>query len=146
MYIAALRYSQMATSNMYVLDFNTRFPLTADWRLSPRLRLGYTAGRGTGLTEYTVLPSMLVDYQWSKNLSLEAEVGVQWTNTLQSGITSRNTEVLATIGARYDFYTDSGTKPADDRSKLGVPAAAALCRYSAHPDGGNCSPNPMAGR
>jgi len=144
MYIAALRYSQMATSNMYVLDFNTRFPLTADWRLSPRLRLGYTAGRGTGLTEYTVLPSMLVDYQWSKNLSLEAEVGVQWTKTLQSGITGQNTEVLATIGARYDFYTDSGAKPADDRSKFGVPAAAALCRYSVRADGNNCSPNPMA--
>jgi tetratricopeptide (TPR) repeat protein len=146
MYIAALRYSQMTTENMYVLDFNTRFPLTPDLRVAPRLRLGYTAGHpGTDLTEYTVLPSILVDYQWTKNLSFEVEVGAQWTNTLQSGVRSRDTELLATIGARYDFYTDSNTKAVDDKSKFGAPAAAALCRYSAHPDGGTCSPNPMAG-
>jgi hypothetical protein len=146
MYIAALRYSQLATSNLYVLDFNTRFPLTNDWRISPRLRLGYSRGRGgNDLTEYTVLPSLLVDYYWTKNLSFEAEVGVQWTNTTQLGVRSRDTELLATIGVRYDFYTDSTPKPVDEKSKFGTPAAAALCRYSARPDGGNCSPNPMTG-
>lgn len=146
MYIAALRYSQMTSSNLYVLDFNTRFPITRDLRVSPRLRLGYMLGRGTDLKEYTVLPSILVDYQWNKNLSLELEVGAQWTDTLQAGVRSRDTELLATIGARYDFYTDGGTKPADERAKFGAPAAAALCRYSAHPDGSNCSPSTIPGR
>ena len=80
MYIAALRYSQLATSNRFVIDFNTRFPLTNDWRISPRLRLGYARGRGNDLTEYTVLPSILADYYWTKELSFEAEVGVQWTS------------------------------------------------------------------
>ena len=144
MYIAALRYSQLATSNRYVLDFNTRFPLTNDWRISPRLRLGYATGRGNDLTEYTVLPSILVDYYWTKHLSLEAEVGVQWTSTTQSGIRSCDTEVMATVGVRYDFYSDSGTstKPDDGKSKFGAPAAAALCRYSARPDSGSCATSP----
>ncbi len=147
MYIAALRYSQLETSNRYVIDFNTRFPLTNDWRISPRLRFGYARGsNGNDLTEYTVLPSILVDYYWTKQLSLEAEVGVQWTNTTQTGVTSRDTEVMATFGVRYDFYSDSNTKADDPKSKFGAPAAAALCRYSAHPENGTCATSsPVAG-
>ena len=147
MYIAALRYSQLANSTRYVLDFNSRFPLTNDWRISPRLRLGYAKGRGTDLTEYTVLPSLLVDYYWTKELNLEAEVGVQWTDSTQAGIKTRNTEVMATIGVRYDFYADTSasTKPDDGKSKFGAPAAAALCRYSARPDG-NCASSAMGNR
>jgi hypothetical protein len=147
MYIAALRYSELATSNRFVLDFNNRFPITHDWRISPRLRLGYAWGRGgSDLTEYTVLPSLLADYYWTKELSFEAEVGVQWTSTTQLGVRSRDTEVLATIGVRYDFYSDSKTKSDDPKSKFGIPAAAALCRYSARPENGNCTSSPISGR
>ena len=148
MYIAALRYSQLATANRYVLDFNTRFPLTADWRISPRLRLGYAKGQGgTDLTEYTVLPSILVDYSWTKELSLEAEVGVQWTDSTQAGIKTRNTELMATLGVRYDFYADTSTKsePDERKKKFGAPATAALCRYSAQTDG-TCAPSTMGVR
>ncbi len=145
MYIAALRYSQLTTSNLYMLDFNARFPLTNDWRVSPRLRLGYTRGRGTDLTEYTVLPSILADYYWTKDLSFEAEVGVQWTNTTQTGIRTRDTEVMATVGVRYDFFTDTTAKPDDNKSKFGAPAAAALCRYSAHPENGSCASSSTIG-
>ncbi len=145
MYIAALRYSQLTTSSLYLLDFNFRFPMTPEWRISPRLRLGYTEGRGTDLTEYTVLPSLLVDYYWTKDLSFEAEVGVQWMSTTQSGVRSRDTELMATVGVRYDFYSDTSTRAEDPKSKFGAPATAALCRYSARPDGG-CAASPTAGR
>jgi len=144
MYIAALRYSQLTNSNRFVLDLNTRYPLTNEWRLSPRLRLGYAVGTGIDLKEYTVLPSFLVDYYWTSDLSLEFEIGAQWTSTMQSGIKSKDTELLATIGLRYDFYTDTTTK-ADERNKPLTPAAAALCRYSAHPDA-NCTSSSVIGR
>jgi hypothetical protein len=146
MYIAALRYSQTATSNLYVLDLNTRFPLTPDWRLSPRLRLGYTVGTGVDLKQYTILPSFLVDYYWTKDLSLEFEVGAQWTSSVQSGIKSKDTELLATIGLRYDFYSDTTTKAADEKNKLLTPAAAALCRYGARPNDGSCTSPALGSR
>ena len=146
MYIAALRYSQLTTSNLYLLDFNFRFPMTPEWRISPRLRLGYTKGRDTDLIEYTVLPSLLVDYYWTKDLSFEAEIGVQWTSTTQLGIRSRDTELMATIGLRYDFYSDTSTRADDPKSKFGIPANAALCRYSARPDGGGCAVSPTSSR
>jgi hypothetical protein len=142
MYIGALRYSRQPTLNQYVLDFNTRYPIANDWLLSPRLRLGYTVGNGTDLKQYTVLPSFLIDYYWTRDLNLEFEVGAQWTNSVQSGIKTRDTELLATIGLRYSFHADSSadtsTNVADDKKKLVTPAAAALCRYSTRPDGSNC--------
>jgi tetratricopeptide (TPR) repeat protein len=147
MYIAAVRYSQLETSHQYVLDLNTRFPLTNEWRLSPRLRLGYMVGTGgVDLKQYTVLPSFLVDYYWTKELSFEAEIGAQWTSSIQSGVKSRDTELLATIGLRYDFYADTSAQAADDKNKLLSPAAAALCRYSARPDSGSCAPSVLGSR
>src|SRR5499427_1738645 len=142
MYIAAARFSQLTNSNRYVLDLNTKYPLTQDWRISPRIRVGYAVGTGIDLREYTILPSFLVDYYWTKDLNLEFEVGAQWTNTVQNGIKSHDTELLATIGLRYSFYPDTSAKGADDKSKCGTPAATALCRYSTRPDGNCASPPP----
>jgi hypothetical protein len=143
MYIGSLRYSRQPTLNQYVLDFNARYPLTDDLLLSPRLRLGYEVGNGIDLKQYTVLPSFLIDYFWTKNLNFEFEVGAQWTSSVQSGIKTKDTELLATIGLRYSFHTDNSTDVADDKRKLVTPAAAALCRYSARPDGSGCvSPTP----
>jgi hypothetical protein len=143
MYIGSLRYAQQPTLRQYVLDFSTRYPLTIDWVLGPRLRLGYEIGIGNDLTQYTVLPSFLVDYYWTRDLNLELEVGAQWTSSAQAGVRTRDTELLATIGLRYSLHADSdtSTKAADDKKKLSTPAATALCRYSsARPDGGNCAP------
>jgi tetratricopeptide (TPR) repeat protein len=139
MYIAAFRYSQLVTSNRYVLDFNTRYPLTSDLRISPRLRLGYAVGRnGLDLKEYTVLPSVLIDYYLTKNWNLELEVGAQWTSTVQSGIKSNDTELLVTAGLRYDFYRDARV---DDKPRCGTPNTA-LCRYATGSDGSNCASPP----
>jgi len=142
MYIGALRYAQQPTLRQYVLDFNSRFPLTHDWVVGPRLRLGYETGIGNDLKQYTVLPSFLVDYYWSPNLNFELEVGAQWTDATQAGVRTRDTELLATIGLRYSFNADSGASAnaADEKRKPPTPAAAALCRYgSAQPGSGNCA-------
>jgi hypothetical protein len=141
MYIAALRYSQLLNSNMYVLDFNTRYPLWNELSLSPRLRLGYRAGRGIDLTEYTALPSLLIDYYWTKELSSEFEIGWQRTWSRQDGVRDDNSELFLTLGVRYDFYADDSTKNADKR-KCATPVAAALCRYSNTTDKSACAAPP----
>jgi hypothetical protein len=61
-----------------------------------------------------VLPSFLVDYYWTRDLNFEFEVGAQWTSSVQSGIKTKDTELLATIGLRYSFHTDASTDVADD--------------------------------
>jgi hypothetical protein len=145
MYIASLRYSQQPTLTEYVLDLNTRYPLTDELLLSPRLRLGYATDGGTDLKQYTVLPSFLIDYYFTRDLNLELEVGAQWTRSSQAGIMTKDIELLATIGLRYSFHTEGSTHAAEDR-KSPTPSAAALCRYSAHPDDNNCMLSPPGSR
>jgi tetratricopeptide (TPR) repeat protein len=145
MYIAALRYSQLLNSNMYVLDFNTRYPLWNELSISPRLRFGYRAGRGIDLSEYTLLPSVLVDYYWTKQLSSELEIGAQQTWSRQEGVRDANAELFLTVGVRYDFYADDSSKNADKRN-CATPVAAALCRYSNNPDKSACAAPPTTCR
>ena len=146
-YIGAVRYAQLPTSKQYVLDLNTRYPLTREWLLSPRLRLGYEVDNSIGLKQYTVLPSFLIDYQWSRDLNFEFELGAEWTSSVQPGIRTTDVDLLATIGLRYTFHADSSgsANAADDKRKLATPAAAAMCRYSARPDGSNCASPALVG-
>ena len=88
MFTAALRYAALNDSNVYVLDFNSRYPLTGDLRVSPRLRLGYRTGKTIDLKEKTILPSVLLDYLLTKDLELELEVGPKWTLSDQAGVRS----------------------------------------------------------
>jgi tetratricopeptide (TPR) repeat protein len=145
MYIAGLRYSQLLNSNLYVLDFNTRYPLWSEFSISPRLRLGYRAGRGIDLQEYTALPSVLIDYYWTKEFSSEFELGAQRTWSRQDGVRDNNTELFLTLGVRYDFYADDSSKDVDKR-KCATPVAAALCRYSNSTDKSACAAPPTSCR
>jgi Flp pilus assembly protein TadD len=144
MYTAAFHYAQQATDRQYFLDLNTRYPVNKDLVVAPRLRLGYsqyTSGAvlsndqitSTDIVQYTAMPSILVDYKFNPNLTFEAEVGTQFTYGVQPGLKTRDTELFATIGFRYNFDLD-GSKVLD-RSKPASPAAAAICRYTVRPDG-----------
>jgi hypothetical protein len=138
LYMVGLRYSQLLDSNMYVVDVNTRFPWNADLSFSPRLRLGYRDGRaGLDLQEYTALPSLLVDYRLNKEWSFEGEIGWEQIWSKQTGVPNTNGDLFLTLGVRYDFYADDGSKERNQRT-LPTPAAAALCRYSTSASTSNC--------
>ena len=115
-YVAGLRFADLADSKLYVADFSARYPLTESWRVGPRLRFGYREGDSIDLTEYSVLPSLLVNYSWSKDMNLEIEAGARWTDTTTAGnVNETSTELFLTVGYRYDFYADG---------KVGTPKAA----------------------
>lgn len=106
MYSGAFRYARLADSNVYFVDVNARYPWSETVRLSPRFRAGYRDGRYTRLKETTVLPSILVDYMWSKNLAVEAEIGSKWIWSDALGIRSTTKNLYVTMGLRSDFSTD----------------------------------------
>lgn len=109
LYIAGVRVADRTDSDLYVLDLSARYPLVESLRVNPRLQLGYRQGDAIQLTEYTIMPSVLFNYIWSTDLSLELETGVRWTETHQGTATETNTEVFVTAGVRYDFYADGRT-------------------------------------
>ena len=106
LFIAGARFADRQDSNTYVLDFGTRFPLTPQWRINPRLMLSYREGKAIEFAEVSVLPSILFNYYWNKDFSLELEAGTKWTRREQAGATDTSAELFFTAGFRYDFYAD----------------------------------------
>lgn len=104
--IAGFRFADLDQSNYYVADLSIRYPLMEALKVTPRLMLGYRTGDHSDLVEYTVLPSVLFNYYVTRDLSLEMEVGAQWTETKQNGISENVTDLFFTVGYRYDFYAD----------------------------------------
>jgi len=162
MFIAAFHYSQQNTDQQYELDFNTRYPISPDLIIAPRLRLGYELyasgallyppGSNTTLppivataniTQYTVMPSILLDWNITPQLQFETEIGTQYTYSMQAGARTNDFEFFGTIGFRYTFDLD-GSK-VFDHSKPASPATAAICRYSLRPDGSCMMPTSSAG-
>jgi hypothetical protein len=144
MYITAFHYAQQETDRQYELDFNVRYPVNTDLMVSPRLRLGYSQYKSgaylnptqlatTNITQYTVMPSLLIDYNLTPNLQFETEIGAQWTYGVQPGTKTSDLELFGTIGFRYTFDLDASK--VFDRSKPASPADAAVCRYTVRPDG-----------
>jgi tetratricopeptide (TPR) repeat protein len=106
MYTGAFRYARLTDSNVYFVDLNSRYPWSENLRLAPRLRAGYREGRYISLKEFTILPSLLVDYMWTKNLAFEAEIGTKWIQSDTLGIRSTTKNLYVTLGLRSDFSTD----------------------------------------
>lgn len=106
LFIAGVRFADLSLSNQYVLDLSARYPLMESLKINPRLRLGYKTGDVTDLVEYSVLPSVLFNYYVTRDMSLEFEVGADWTSSTLNGVKENSTDLFFTIGYRYDFYAD----------------------------------------
>lgn len=120
--IAGVRFADLALSNYYVLDLSARYPLIDNLKINPRLRLGYRTGDFDDLVKYSILPSLLVDYYFTRDMSLEFEVGADWRSSKQNGIEETSTDLFFTIGYRYDFYADGQVNSASRAAPYGIGA------------------------
>ncbi len=106
LYTASIRYSDLKESQNFAGDVSARYPITQDLRVQPRFVGGYTTGKNANYDEYTVLPSLLIDYFWQKDVNFEVEVGNRWTWRTQGTMQTNESEFLVTAGIRWDFYAD----------------------------------------
>lgn len=102
-YVLGARYANTSSSDLFLIDFYTRFPVNDSLKVRPRLRLGYREGDSSDLEEFLVLPSIRANYYWSRAWSFEVDVGAKWVNRNQFGSSSEELEYFLTIGHRYDF-------------------------------------------
>jgi len=75
------RYDDLSSSRRYVVDLNTRYPFSRKFRVSPRLRLSQRMSRNVDQTQFTIKPSMRINYIPTRFFQLELEGGGEWTNT-----------------------------------------------------------------
>ena len=104
--VIGLRYAAREASDTYVLDLNTRYPLSQELLINPRLRFSYQTSDISDLTDFAVTPSTVINYYLTKNLSLEFEAGAKFSTREQDTLTDEETELFFTFGYRYDFYAD----------------------------------------
>lgn len=115
LFVAAFRFADLDQSDYYVIDLSARYPVMDNVKINPRLLLGYRTGDETDLEEFTVLPSVLVDYYVMRDFAFEVEVGASWTDSKVGGVEETSTDLFFTIGYRYDFYAD-GSSASPSRS------------------------------
>jgi hypothetical protein len=106
LYTGALRFARLADSYVYFIDLAARFPLSEQFRVSPRLRLGYREGRKAPLQEKTILPSLLFDYFITKDMAIEAEIATKWIDSAAGSIHGQTRDTFFTLGLRSDFTSD----------------------------------------
>lgn len=109
-FVAGLRYADRNLADYYVLDFNTRYPVNDKLRINPRLRFNYKENKFDDLTEFAVLPSIRLNYAWSRDWDFELEFGGKWSQTKQSTLTDEELEYFFILGYRFDFYADEQKK------------------------------------
>jgi len=100
--ILGFRFSDTSTSNIYTLSADSRFPVTNNFRINPRVRYDYR-DNDDNTTQSTILPSIRLDYRWHRLYRFELEAGREWTTrNLQDG-TGDFRSYFISVGYRADF-------------------------------------------
>lgn len=98
-----LRYSGGKSSSFYMADAYYRFPLTENWRLSPRIRFAMRDSKTSDQKIYQVAPSISARYRLNKAWSFESELGATWEDVVTSISSNQTLNVRATAGYRFEF-------------------------------------------
>ena len=75
-HILTFTYGDTEVGKIEALSASSRFPIGGAWRIGPRLSVDHRDIVSDGSTQFTVLPSLLLDYQRGRKL-LQLEVGGQ---------------------------------------------------------------------
>jgi len=101
--IFALRYSDLQNVDNYSVDLNTRFPITRDLRINPRVRINYRKNKNSGGDRVNIRPLVRLDYRWKRWLRFELEGGREWINETVIGESQNSTNYFFSFGARAFF-------------------------------------------
>ncbi|MFN3958991.1 MAG: hypothetical protein ACK4NP_03665 [Parvularculaceae bacterium] len=97
------RYDDMSSAGRYVIDLNTRHPINSRLRLSPRIRLSQRRSKIADQVQFTVKPSMRMNYIPSRRFQFELEGGGEWTRTENEADVETLKGYYLIGGIRLDF-------------------------------------------
>jgi hypothetical protein len=101
--IFGMRYSDLQNVDSYSVDLNTRFPITRDLRINPRVRIDYRKNKNDDGDRVNIRPLVRLDYRWKRWLRFELEGGREWINETVIGDSQKSTNYFFSLGARAFF-------------------------------------------
>lgn len=101
--IIGLRYSNTNTADTWALNLNTRYPLTRQLRLNPKMLFDYRENTSNSGNRWRIRPALRMEYRWKRRLYLEFEGGAEWANETIAGQLIRNRDYFFSLGYRFDF-------------------------------------------
>ncbi len=75
------RYDDMASAQRYVIDLNSRFRFNRTFRINPRLRFSKRNSTTVDQTQFTIKPSIRLNYIPTRFFQLDLEAGGEWIRT-----------------------------------------------------------------
>jgi len=102
--VIGIRFNNTTPSNTLSLIANSRFPISRNWRINPRLQLDYRKLQGSGSqTKYRAL--LRTDYRYLNKVRFDFEIGYDaTTSTNINNDTLGTNNLFFTLGYRWDFY------------------------------------------
>ncbi len=100
--ILGLRYSDTDNASTTTLSVDSRFPITPLFRVNPRVLLDYRSLRPNG-DQWTLSPSVRLDYEWRRSRHLELDAGAEWSTRNLSNSNEDSSAYFINAGYRIDF-------------------------------------------
>jgi hypothetical protein len=85
------------------LDLNSRFPVSEDWRINPRIRGDYRWNDVDDGSETSVKPSLRLNYRALTEWEWEFEFGGDWRKTETSLTSDETLGYFAYLTYRLDY-------------------------------------------
>ena len=101
--IFGLRYSDTSTSDSYSFSLNTRYPLTTNLRLNPRLVVDYRTNKDNDGEKTRFRPLVRLEYRWKRRYHFEVEGGGEWSNESFSTLEEDRNSYFLRVGYRINF-------------------------------------------
>ena len=101
--ILGLSYNAASNANTVTGTMNSRFPVTRDFRVNPKLRADFRHNKSTDSDRFRMVPAVRLNYRMRRNIQLEFQGGGEWVNDQRSTGTENNFGYFVSFGYRWDF-------------------------------------------
>jgi len=101
--IIGLSYNDASNADTLTGTLNSRFPVTRDFRLNPKIRADFRHNKSTDSDRIRVVPAIRMNYRLRRNVALELQGGGEWVNDQLPTGTENNFGYFVSFGYRWDF-------------------------------------------
>lgn len=101
--VLGFRYYDVSSSKTLSLIANTRFPITRNWRINPRLQYDIRKIKSDGRSQKKLRAILRTDYRYINKVLFDFEIGYDETSDAVDGQSLGNNNLFFMMGYRWDF-------------------------------------------